>query len=232
MDSADGGGRELILRTATRLFAALGYDSSSVAQVAEAAGVSQEELGAHFTGKRELYLAVMEQARNLLAEAITPRVDALMAVPPERRAWALHDFIDGYLDFCLAHPEMPALWMHRWLSDASDIVDLEAENAQPLTQYVVEGVDTLAEPAGADPLHTTYTMIWCIHGFVLSGVLNGSGYRRGVEDQNQLRRFRDHMHRLLGRALDLPDPRAEERATSPYDGATISSPPDHDIGGT
>ncbi|GAA2836624.1 TetR/AcrR family transcriptional regulator [Nonomuraea rubra] len=215
MDSADGDGRELILRTATRLFSALGYDSSSVAQVAEAAGVSQEELGAHFTGKRELYLAVMEQVRNLFAEAVTPHVDALMAAPPERWAPALHDFIDGYIDFCVAHPELPALWMHRWLSDASDIIDLEAENAQPLTQYIVEGVDTLAEAAGADPLHTTYTLVWCIHGFVLSGVLNGSGYRRGSEDEHQLRRFRDHMHLMLGRALGLPDHRAGERAPSP-----------------
>ncbi|UBU10204.1 TetR/AcrR family transcriptional regulator [Nonomuraea gerenzanensis] len=214
MDSADGDGRELILRTATRLFAALGYDSSSVVQVAEAAGVSQEKLAAHFATKRELYLAVMEQSRHLLAEAITPRVDALMAAPVERRARALHDFIDGYLDFCVDHPEMPALWMHRWLSDASDIVDLEAENAQPLTQYVVEGVDTLAEPAGMDPLHTTYTMIYCIHGFVLGGVLGGGGHRCGAEDQRQLRRFRAHLHQLLGRALGLPDERAEEPAPS------------------
>ncbi|TYB52983.1 TetR/AcrR family transcriptional regulator [Nonomuraea sp. PA05] len=208
MDSADGGGRELILRTATRLFAALGYDSSSAAQVAEAAGVSQEELGAHFASKRELYLAVMEQARNLLAEAVTPHVDALMTAPAERHAPALHAFVDGYIDLCVAHPEIPALWMHRWLSDASDIVDLEAENAQPLTQYIVEGVSTLTEPAGADPLHTTYTMIWCIHGFVLSGVLDGSAHRRGADDQRQLRRFRAHMHQFLGRALGLPAPGA------------------------
>ncbi|AQZ60711.1 Homeodomain-like [[Actinomadura] parvosata subsp. kistnae] len=211
MDSADDGGRELILRTATRLFAALGYDCSSVAQVAEAAGVGQEEIHAHFPTKRELYLAVMEQARNVLAEGIRPRVDALMAAPPERRARALHDFIDGYLDLCVAHPEMPALWMHRWLSDASDIVSLEAENAQPLTQYVVEGVDTLAAPAGADPLHTTYTLIWCTHAFVVSGVLDGSGVRRGIDDQRQLRRFRAHLHQLLGRGLGLPEPEAGQR---------------------
>ncbi|MGW4802254.1 TetR/AcrR family transcriptional regulator [Nonomuraea sp. NPDC004297] len=211
MDSAaaEDGGRELVVRAATRLFAALGYDGSSIAQVAEAAGVEPEQVTAHFAAKRELYLEVMEQARRLLADSVQLRAEALLTAAPQDRARALHDFVDGYIDLCVAHPEVPALWAHRWLSDASDISDLEAKGAQPLTTYVVDSVAPLAAEAGADPLHTTYTMIWCIHGFVLSGVLDGAGRRSGIEDEEQLRRFRAHMHRLVGRLLGLSGPATE-----------------------
>ncbi|MEV0612710.1 helix-turn-helix domain-containing protein [Nonomuraea sp. NPDC050404] len=198
-------GREAIVRAATRLFSALGYDGTSMAQIADAAGLDQAEIHAHFDGKRELYIEVMLRAHHLLAGVIRRRAEALLNAAPERRAEALHEFLDGYLDLCVAHPEVPALWTHRWLSDASDISDLEAKSAQPLTQYVVDSVSTLAEPVGSDPLHTTYTMIWCIHGFVLSGVLNGTGQRQGIEDPQQLRRFRTHMHQFMSRGLSLPE---------------------------
>ncbi|SEG91626.1 DNA-binding transcriptional regulator, AcrR family [Nonomuraea solani] len=198
--------RESILRSATSLFSALGYDGTDLAQIAEAAGVDTAAVGACFTDKRHLYLEVMGLAHRLLADVIEARSAELAAAPPEGRAEALHRFIDGYIDLCVDHPEVPALWMHRWLSDASDIADPDSDNAQPLTQAAVDAVSTLAEPIGADALYTTYTMVWCIQGFSLSGVLNGTGTRRGPEDRQHLRRFRAHMHQLLGRELGLEVP--------------------------
>ncbi|MGW4965564.1 TetR/AcrR family transcriptional regulator [Nonomuraea sp. NPDC004186] len=202
MGSPEGGERELILRTATRLFAALGYDGTSTEQIAEAAGLDTAALSAHFPTKRGLYLTVMEEAHRVLSEAIVARADELRDTPPERRREALHRFVDGYIDLCAEHPEVPALWMHRWLSDASDI-DLEPLNAQPLTQRAIDSIDAIAKPADADAQFTTYTMIWCIHGFTLSGVLDGTGQRRNTDDPRTLRRFRAHMHQLLDRALKL-----------------------------
>ncbi|GAB2955324.1 TetR/AcrR family transcriptional regulator [Nonomuraea fastidiosa] len=206
MDSPDGERRELILRTATRLFAGLGYDVTSMAQIAEAAGLDPAQVAAHFPAKRELYVEVMQRAREILAGPLQARADAVGAAPPEHKAEALRALIDAYIDGCVNHPEVAALWAHRWLSDASDVVDLELKGAQPLTQHIVDSIATVAGPAGADALHTTYTMIWCIHGFALSGVLDGTGTRRGVEDHEQLRRFRAHLHQLLQRGLRLPEP--------------------------
>ncbi|MEU8398856.1 TetR/AcrR family transcriptional regulator [Nonomuraea sp. NPDC048892] len=205
MDSPpEGGERQLILRVATKLFSALGYDSTSLEQIADAAGVDIPAINAHVTTKRQLYLDVMEQIRELVASALQPYTDELAATPPEGRGPALHRFLDAYIDMCVAHPEVPALWMHRWLSDASDIFEVEARDAQPLTRYLVASITRLTEPVQADPLHLTYTMIWCVHGFVLSGVLEGQGLRSGVDDSGQLRRFRAHMHQLFGRVLWLP----------------------------
>ncbi|MEV4073822.1 TetR/AcrR family transcriptional regulator [Nonomuraea fuscirosea] len=205
MDSPPAGGeRQLILRVATRLYSALGYDNTSVEQIADAAGVDPADVNAFFAGKQQLYLEVMEQVRELVMTALRARTDELAVAPPEGRGEALHRFIDAYIDMCVAHPEIPALWMHRWLSDASDISEVEARDAQPLTRFIVNSVTRLAEPVRADPLHLTYTMIWCVHGFVLSGVLDGRGIRIGIDDSAQLGRFRAHMHQLFGRALGLP----------------------------
>ncbi|MGW0202359.1 TetR/AcrR family transcriptional regulator [Nonomuraea sp. NPDC003201] len=146
MGSPEGGERESIVRTATRPFAALGFDGTSTEQIAEAAGLDTAALSAHFPTKRGLYLTVMEEAHRVLSEVIVARADELRDTPPERRPEALHR---------------------------------------------------------ADAQFTTYTMIWCIHGFTLSGVLDGTGRRRHADDPRMLRRFRAHMHQLLDRALKL-----------------------------
>ncbi|WP_344842108.1 helix-turn-helix domain-containing protein, partial [Nonomuraea dietziae] len=53
-----------LLDTATRLFAAMGYDGTPIEQIAEAAGVGVADLRRAFGGKRELYLAVMERCHQ------------------------------------------------------------------------------------------------------------------------------------------------------------------------
>jgi AcrR family transcriptional regulator len=205
MDSPEDGEREQILRVATTLFAALGYDSTSIQQIAEATGVDATAVAAHFADKRELYLAVMAGGHRRLSGVIEALADDLRIAPPEEKAAALHRFVDGYIDVCLEYPEIPSLWMHRWLSDASDISVLEAISAQPLMQYAADSVATVAKPAGANPLFITYTMVWCIHGFALSGVLDRTGHRRRTDDPQALEQFRAHMHQLFSRELCLAD---------------------------
>lgn len=203
MASPEDNERELTLRVATRLFAALGHDGVTIGQIGEAAGLNTAAITQHFPTKRHLYLAVMERAHQLLATAIDTRAGELKAAAPEEKLAALHRFIDGYIDLCVEHPEVPALWMHRWLSDASDIEELESLNAQPLAQHAVESIAALAAPVHADAQLTTYTMVWCIQGFSLSGVLDTTGQRRSPSDPDALRRFRAHMHQLLDRLLGL-----------------------------
>jgi AcrR family transcriptional regulator len=203
MASPEDNERELILQVATGLFAALGYDGVSISQIGEAAGLNTATITPHFPTKRHLYLAVMERAQQVLTSVIDNRAGDLKAASPEERPAALHRFIDGYIDLCVEHPEVPALWMHRWLSDASDIEELESLSAQPLAQYAIDSITALAEPAHADALFTTYTMVWCIQGFSLSGVLDTTGQRRRPSNPDALRRFRAHMHQLLERLLGL-----------------------------
>ncbi|WP_166427597.1 TetR/AcrR family transcriptional regulator [Nonomuraea mesophila] len=205
MDTPETGEREAVVGAAIRLFSALSYDSTSMAQVAEAAGVDVATATHFFPTKRGLYLEVMTYAHRALAAAVEQPAREAQAGPPERSLAALHRFVDAYIDLCAEHPEIPALWTHRWMSDASDIDDLEEHSLQPLANEFVAGFTTLAEPAGTDPALLTYTIVWCIHGFTLSGTLDGTGRRVGMDDPELLRRFRAHMHEVLDRMVRLPD---------------------------
>ncbi|WP_176993038.1 TetR/AcrR family transcriptional regulator [Nonomuraea jiangxiensis] len=208
MDSPQDGGRERILRAAIKLFAALGYDSTTIQLIGEAAGVEPRTVGAHFPTKRELYLAVMREVNRLQATDVLAWADDLRTAPPEGKAAALRRLVDNYLDLCLRHPEIPMLWMHRWMADASDI-GLDTVDVQPLTPYLIDGLATVTDPADADAQFTTYTIIWCVHGFVLSGVLDRAARRSGSDDPGTLGRFREHMYELLVRSTGLPRPATE-----------------------
>jgi AcrR family transcriptional regulator len=51
--------REQILSVATKLFAAHGYEGTTTAAIAEAAGVTEPILYRHFSGKAELFIAIV-----------------------------------------------------------------------------------------------------------------------------------------------------------------------------
>lgn len=200
---------DLILKVATQLFAALGYDGTSTRQIAEAAGLNIATVNYHVGGKRELYLAVMERAHRAEKAALDSALDRL---PGDDPVAAIHRMADDYLDFCVDTPEVPALWMHRWLSDASDITELERQYVKPLLTAVTTALRPAVE-AGlisreVDLEYTVWTVIWSVHGFAKGGVLDGEGRRKAGGDRAALRRFRAHLHLSLHRTLGLPgDPR-------------------------
>ena len=67
--------REQLLAVALEVFAREGFHLTSMNDVAEAAGITKPVLSQHFTSKRELYLAVIEEAGARLISAITdPRI--------------------------------------------------------------------------------------------------------------------------------------------------------------
>ncbi|MEU7893905.1 TetR/AcrR family transcriptional regulator [Nonomuraea sp. NPDC049152] len=185
---------ETILKAATQLFAALGYDGTTTRQIAEASGLNIATVNYHVGGKRELYLAVMERAhqgeRAMLERAIADTEGLDLA---ER----VHRIADRYLDFYVDNPEVSALWLHRWLLDASDVTELERQYIRPLLTLV-------GDVTGADTEMAMWTVVWCVNGFVRGGVLDDEGRRRGADDPKALRRFRSYLHIVLHRALGLP----------------------------
>ncbi|WP_250037724.1 TetR/AcrR family transcriptional regulator [Paractinoplanes maris] len=64
------GARERLVVAAVDLFAEQGYDNTTVAQIAERAGVTKSTFFRHFPDKRELLVAGQETLRQLLAEGI------------------------------------------------------------------------------------------------------------------------------------------------------------------
>src|ERR1700712_710110 len=64
------GTRERLVLAAVDLFVEQGYDATTVAQIAERAGVTKRTFFRHFPDKRELLVAGQETLSALLAEAI------------------------------------------------------------------------------------------------------------------------------------------------------------------
>ncbi|MFD8789360.1 TetR/AcrR family transcriptional regulator [Streptomyces vinaceus] len=65
------GARERLVVAAVDLFAERGYDATTVAQIAERAGVTKSTFFRHFPDKRELLMAGQDTLSRLLAEGIS-----------------------------------------------------------------------------------------------------------------------------------------------------------------
>ncbi|SFO55072.1 TetR/AcrR family transcriptional regulator [Actinomadura madurae] len=184
-------GRDETQAVAARLFGELGYDEVSIHMVADAVGVAPETLVDLYGGKQGLYFGVMEasalewreQLDLLLVKDYTPDADGLIRVG------------DLYLDYCLEHPEISRILIHRWMSDASDFTDVEHDIVVPLIEKSIDLVRGAAEP-GVDAEAATWTFLWMIHGYLQSGYLDRNGRKIPPTNPKALGRFRDHMHWL------------------------------------
>jgi AcrR family transcriptional regulator len=77
------GAKQRLVVAAVDLFTEQGYDATTVAQIAERAGVTKSTFFRHFSDKRELLVAGQETLSRLLAEGITeasPSASPLEAV--------------------------------------------------------------------------------------------------------------------------------------------------------
>ena len=57
--------REQLISVATKLFAERGYEATTTAAIAEAAGVTEPILYRHFEGKQELFVAIVREMSDL-----------------------------------------------------------------------------------------------------------------------------------------------------------------------
>src|SRR5436189_4852273 len=88
--------RQRILDVAADLFAARGYHSTSVAEIASAAGITKPVLYDHFPSKQRLFVEVIEQARD---ELVGRGAVAMAAGEPlERRIRAAVEEFFAYVE--------------------------------------------------------------------------------------------------------------------------------------
>lgn len=207
---SDDSPRERILATATRLFAERGYDATSTRAIGDAVGLNIATVAYHVGAKPELYREVMRRAHLAQRQVVADALVHLHACGPseEETRSALLGFVDAYLSFCLNHPEVPALWMRRWLSDGAEQAEIESEFAGPLVAEVSTAVravlDRAGLGAGADVEMLVFTIVWTSHSFGQAGVIDPAGHRHGPLDLPVLDRFRRHLHTVVTAVLDHP----------------------------
>mgnify|MGYP001812243501 FL=1 len=106
---------ERILDVAESLFAAQGYDGTSLRQIADGAGIKEPGLYNHFVGKQALYEAVLYRALNPMAEVLARHLT---------EASKLRDYTDLpaiMTDLLLEHPKMAALFQQAMQGDSTSI---------------------------------------------------------------------------------------------------------------
>lgn len=190
--------RQQVIDVATRLFSELGYDGTSLRLLADATGVDPATIIEVAGDKRELYLEVMDRA----FDSERTMLEAVVSEAEPGRA-AVHRIVDAYLDFHLAHPPNRSLWAHRWVDDAADISELEDRYVRPLLKLAANKIRDEVPP-DVDPYYLLGTMIWCVHGFLGSGVLNRTQGMRRADDTEAVAAFRHHLHVLMDKLLAPP----------------------------
>jgi AcrR family transcriptional regulator len=202
--------RDRIVRAATELFAERGYDATSTRAIAEAVGLNIATVAYHVGGKPDLYREVMRRAHEAQRDAMAAPLAALAAAGPSPTdvRTALARFVDAYVEFCVDHPEVPALWMRRWLEEGTDVAELESTYAGPLVRDVSGVVrrvlDRAGLAAGLDVDLLVLSVVWTSHSFVRAGVIDHQGRRRAPQDPELQARWRRHLHDVVDRLVDRP----------------------------
>ncbi|MFC6695608.1 TetR/AcrR family transcriptional regulator [Nocardioides daphniae] len=199
--------RDRILAVATDLFAKRGYGATSTRAIGDAAGLNIATVAYHVGGKEELYREVMRLAHVAQRDAVVAALETLTACDPtpEATRTAMHGFVDAYLSFCLRHPEVPTLWMRRWLAEGEDLAAIEEEFAGPLVAQVAEQVRATLDRAGltheVDVEMLVYSIVWTTHSFTRAGFIDASGKRQDPSSLEMMDRFRAHLHHLVDGAI-------------------------------
>ncbi|NDU72971.1 TetR family transcriptional regulator [Actinomadura sp. DSM 109109] len=187
--------RAHVLEVATRLFGQLGYDGTSLQLISDVLGVGPAVVAEVAGDKRALYQEVMRQA----FEAEREMLEAAVARSDSARA-AVHEIVDAYLDFHVANPQNRALWAHRWVSDAVDFSTMEDQYARPLLQIAARRIKD-AVPPDVNTYYLLGTMVWCVHGFLGSGILRPDHGMKDAAQPGVVESFRAHLHVLMDRLL-------------------------------
>jgi AcrR family transcriptional regulator len=138
-----GARRLQLLRAAQDVFVAHGFHAAAMDEIAVRAGVSKPVLYQHFPGKRELYLALLEEHVSELAD----RVGEAMGRTADNRA-RVDAAVGAYFDFIDADGEAFRLVFESDLRNDEDVRAI-VDRGSAVCVEAIAGV--IAADTGADP---------------------------------------------------------------------------------
>lgn len=120
--------RSRILRAAESLFAAGGFEATSLRQIAGAADIDLATLKYHFGDKPALFAEVYQRGHERFVAFVAPYLMRLAEVS----GWddvrvELGRLAEGAYDFVVAHMAFVRLVLYRFLEDSSEVTGLEEE---------------------------------------------------------------------------------------------------------
>ena len=134
--------RRQLLDAAQEVFVAQGFHAAAMDDIADRAGVSKPVLYQHFPGKRELYLALLEQQ----VDELTERVRQAMAATEDNRA-RVDAAVGAYFDFIDADGEAFRLVFESDLRNDAEVRRIADRGSRACTEAIAE---VIAEDTGTD----------------------------------------------------------------------------------
>jgi AcrR family transcriptional regulator len=130
--------RATVLNSAASVFAARGYATTSMAEIAESAGVTRAVLYDHFASKKAIYLAVLGEQSALFLGHVGAAI-ALEARPGMRMRRTMesvfafadrypHSWRVLYANSRNGDPEIDAAWQEAWDARVSEVGRLLADD--------------------------------------------------------------------------------------------------------
>jgi AcrR family transcriptional regulator len=134
--------RVQLLQAAQDVFVAQGFHAAAMDDIADRAGVSKPVLYQHFPGKRELYLALLEQQ----VDELTDRVRQAMAGTDDNRA-RVNAAVGAYFAFIDADGEAFRLVFESDLRNDAEVREVVDRGTRACTEAIAE---VIAADTGAD----------------------------------------------------------------------------------
>jgi AcrR family transcriptional regulator len=137
-----GARRLQLLRAAQDVFVAQGFHAAAMDDIADRAGVSKPVLYQHFPGKRELYLALLEEHVGQLADRVSEALDTT-----DDNHQRVHGAVTAYFEFIDAEGEAFRLVFESDLRNDPDVRAVVDRG----TELCVEAIaDVIEADTGAD----------------------------------------------------------------------------------
>jgi AcrR family transcriptional regulator len=137
-----GARRLQLLRAAQEVFVAQGFHAAAMDDIADRAGVSKPVLYQHFPGKRELYLALLEQQSDELADRVA---QAMAGTDDNRRR--VDGAVGAYFDFIDAEGEAFRLVFESDLRNDAEVRAVVDRGTRACVEAIA---DVIAADTGAD----------------------------------------------------------------------------------
>lgn len=167
--------REEILTTATRLFAAKGFDGTSLKDIATVVGIRKPSLLYHFASKEKLRLAVLERLLDRWND-ILPRI-LMAAAGGDMRFESVMDEVVG---FFAADPDRARLLVREILDRPEDMQRRLQTHVKPWVDRVAEYIVKGQERGEVHPHVDPEAYILQVINMVVSGVATASSLEGGL----------------------------------------------------
>ena len=227
VNGQSGDSLERILQVATVLFAEHGYHGVSTRTIASAVGLNVSTVNYHAGSKPDLYRQVFRRLfmrEYELVSTFTACVGDDLVRDREAVRTLLEHLVDALVDMSVENPEVPRLWVRRWLERELCFDEIEVEFSLPLYAMVRDLLERARQAgtiraSGPDVRLFLISFTWMLYGYFTGGPIPLNAARADPFDPDQIAAFKAFLHDYVRHLLGL-----DARQASALNRSEASSP--------